>query len=99
MSLLGSFPQQVGEVMDYYIDYAEWFSTRKDKPLESGFNAVVEPGVEISEFSVDPVTMLARVVVDSTASEDGIDCKVTVWLTTTTGIVKEDDFVVKVRET
>lgn len=96
MPLLGTFKQQVGEVMDYYIDYTEWFSTRKDSPKQ--FDVEPVDGAELVEFSVDPATKMARVILDSNASVDGTSVKVTVHLTTTTDIVKEDDFVVKIKE-
>lgn len=97
MALLGSFPQQVGEVMDYYISYVDWYSTRKDKPAD--FAAECEPGVEIIDFVIDSEAKLAKVTVDTINSQDNTESKITVWHTTTTGIIKEDDFIVRVRET
>lgn len=94
MAVLGRFNQQPGETMDYYLDYTKWFSTREDNPLSAQVFAAT--GVTLAGFALDQQRKTVRVVLRQPT--DGLTSKITVRLTTDSGVIKEDDFVVKGKE-
>ena len=90
-SILGRFVKQPDEVLDYDVDYTDWFTNRTD--AASTFTAVAEPGIVV-DSSARTGNVVKVVLSGGTANAQ---YKVTVKLTTSTGIVKEADFIVKVK--
>lgn len=91
-SVLGKFVKQPTEVLDYFVDYSEWFSTRDDTP--SSVATTAETG--ITHVSSTIIGETVRVVLSG--GTDGQQYKITVRLTTAGGLVKEADFLVRVKE-
>ncbi len=91
-SILGRFSKQSTETLDYDVDYTDWFVGRTDTP--STFTSTAEAGITIVSSS------LSGKVVKTILSggTDGSSYKVTVRLTTSSGIIKEADFVVKIKD-
>jgi hypothetical protein len=91
MSLLGRFTKQPAEVLDYDVDFTDFFEGRTDTP--ASFSVVAEPGITVigSSRSGNVVKVLLS------GGTDGTAYKVTVLLTTTTGVVREADFQVTVK--
>lgn len=94
MAVLGRFNQQPGETMDYYIDYTKWFSTREDAPVSA--QVPTPAGITLAGFALDADRKTVRVVLHQAV--DGVASKITVRLTTNSGVTKEDDFIVKGKE-
>ncbi len=92
MRLLGKFKQQPSEVLDYELDFTEWFEGRLDTPVS--FTAVSVGGAEIVGQLLDG--MVVRLIIGGVA--DGSKSLITVKLTTSSGIVREVDFVVAAQE-
>ena len=92
-ALLGKFSKQPGEVLDYDVDFTEWFSTRTD--TATSFTVTVSSAA-ITVVSSARTGNVVRVILSGGAS--GGSYKVTVRLTTSSGIVKEADFQVAVKE-
>lgn len=90
--VLGRFVKQPNEVLDYNVDYTDWFVDRTDSPASE--TAVADDGIVVG--SVSRNGNVVKVVLSGGTS--GQSYKVTVRLTTTTNIVKEADFIVRVRE-
>ena len=93
MAILARFQKQPNEVLDYDVDYSEWFAPRTDSP--STAEVVVEPGIIFK--SASRVGNIGQVTLGG--GEDEIDYKITVRLTTTNGLIREADFLIQVRET
>jgi hypothetical protein len=91
-SILGRFVKQPSEVLDYDVDFTDWFANRSDSPHSC--TVVVEPG--LTKVSESITGNVVKIVLSGGTS--GSRYKVTVRLTTTVGIVKEADFQVAVRE-
>lgn len=91
-TILGKFSKQPAEVLDYDVDFTDWFSNRTDTP--ASFVVVVEPGITV--FSSSRTGNIVKVVLSGGTS--GGKYKVTVRLTTVLGLVKEADFQVTVKE-
>ena len=90
--ILGKFKKQPGEVLDYDVSYEDFFSNRNDTLN----NATVVADAGITVDSVDLNGELVKVVLSG--GTNGVTYKVTVTMTTTIGIVKEDEFQVTVKE-
>jgi hypothetical protein len=90
--LLGKFIKQPGEILDYDVDFSEWFENRTDTP--ASHTATAETGITIvsSQLSGSVVKVILS------GGTDGEAYKVTVRLTTSAGLVKEVDFQVKLKE-
>jgi len=91
---LGVNPQQPNEILDYDIDYNEWMADRPDVALSVTVTA--EPGLVVFGFGL--IGNVCRAVIGG--GVDGQTYKVTVRLTTssTPQVVKENDFLVRIRE-
>lgn len=95
IAVLGKFFKQPAEILDYDVDYTDWFSNRTDAPAASNPVTVsVEPGITLVTFSRTGLVVKA-VISGGTA---GTKYKVTVRMTTTAGLVKEADFTITVKE-
>lgn len=89
---LGRFTKQSAEVRDYDVDYTDYFVGRSDAP--ASFAVTVAAGITL-------VTSARTGNVVKVVLSDGVNggqYKVTVRLTTTSGIVREIDFLVRVRD-
>lgn len=89
---LGRFEKQPAEILDYDVDYSEWFADRDDTP--ESFTTVVPAGVTL--VSSQLLGQVVKLVIGGGTA--GATYKITVRLTTATGLVKESDFSVKVKE-
>jgi len=109
MTALASYAKQPAEVIDYDIDYAEYFAT--DDRIDSTGVPAEPRNAYFNVSSVSEVT--PTLVVDSTyvigegkvlklwvsGGTNGVSYKVTARVTSTGGRVKEVEFKVKVRDT
>ena len=91
-TILGKFSKQPAEILDYDVDYTEWFSNRIDTP--STFTVTAETGITV----VSTARTGKVVKVTLSGGTTGVKYKVTIRLTTTLGLVKEADFTVSVKE-
>ena len=92
MSILGSFVKQPLEILDYDVDFGAWFVGRGDTPVSIAITT--DPGIVLSGNSL--VGTMAKVVLSG--GTDGVKYKITVRLTTSSGITREADFYVSVKE-
>lgn len=92
ISILGKFYKQPTEVLDYDVDYTDWFSNRADTP--ASFVVVAEAGITVVGSS--RVGNVVKVILSG--GTDGVKYKITVRLTTSASLVKEADFTVTVKE-
>lgn len=91
VAILGKRTKQPDEILDYDVNYDEWFSNRTDTP--ASYTVDAETGITL--VSDDLAGNVVRVVLGGGTA--GESYKITVLLTTSDGIVKEADFVVKVK--
>jgi len=92
MSILGKYKKQPSETLDYDVSYASFFSTRTDDIAT--VSATAETGLTIgAQARLDKVLK-----VFISGGTDGASYKVTVVMTTTTGVIKEDEFVITIKE-
>lgn len=91
VAIIGRDTKQPDEHLDYDVDFSEWFEGRTDSP--ASFTASVPTGLTLdsSGLSGDKVRLVLS------GGTDGEQYKVTVLLTTTDLIVKEADFIIKVK--
>lgn len=92
MSILGRFPKQPSEILDYQVDYSEWAADRTDTPVS--FVVTAETGITVTASSRSG--WIVTVVLSGGTS--GTKYKITVRLTTSSGVVREADFIVSVKE-
>jgi hypothetical protein len=92
VAILGKFQKQPSEILDYDVDYTDWFSNRVDTP--ASFTTVLETGITLAGSSRTG-NVVKLILSGGTA---GTKYKATVRLTTTAGLVKEADFTVTVKE-
>lgn len=88
----GKFEKQPAEILDYDVDYTEWFGDRADTPE----SYVVVVPVGITKVSDALTGNVVKVVLGGGTA--GTKYKITVRLTTASGLVKESDFELKVKE-
>lgn len=91
-AILGRFVKQPAEVLDYDVDYTDWFSNRADAPSAAAVS--VPTGITL----VSSILVGRTVKVTLSGGVAGERYKVTVLLTTTAGMVKEADFIVSVKD-
>ena len=89
---LGRFTKQSAEVRDYDVDYADYFQGRIDTPA----SFIVTAAAGITLVSSARTGNVVKVVLSD--GVDGNQYKITVRLTTSSGIVREADFLVRVRD-
>ena len=94
VSIIGRFEKQSTETLDYYVLYSDWFSNRLDSPAT--FELVAQSGITVAESSLSGTTV--KVVL--AGGVNGTKYKITVRLTTNaaTPIVKEADFIVRIKD-
>jgi hypothetical protein len=91
-AVLGKFDKQPAEILDYDVDFTDWFTNRTDAP--SSHVATADDGITI--VSATRSGNVVKVILSGGTS--GTSYKITVRLTTTAALVKEADFVVKIKE-
>lgn len=91
-TLLGKFIKQPSEILDYDVDFGQWFAGRSDSPVSH--ETTVETGITLVSSILSGEVV--RVVLAGGAN--GQTYKVTVRMTTSNGLVKEADFAVRIRE-
>lgn len=92
MAILGKFIKQPAEVLDYDIDFGDWFEGRNDTPLS--YVVTADPGIEV-DGSARTGNVIKVLLSGGTA---GTRYKITTRLTTNAGLVKEAEFYVTVKE-
>lgn len=92
-TILGRFTKQSAEVRDYDVDFTDWFSNRTDTPLSVAVTA--EAGITIVGT---PAINNRTVKIILSGGTNGAKYKLTCRLTTSTGIVREVDFIVRVKD-
>lgn len=96
MAILGRYTMQPGETLDFDVSYDDWFTGRADTYLSHV--AVVEAGLVLVGSIANGNVIKCVVKPDPLVYVNGQRYKVTVRLTTTSGIVKEADFYITVKE-
>jgi hypothetical protein len=91
-AVLGKFDKQPAEILDYDVDFTDWFANRTDSP--SSHTATADAGITI--VSATRTGNVVKVILSGGVS--GTTYKVTVRMTTTAALVKEADFAVKIKE-
>lgn len=91
-TLLGKFSKQTDEILDYYVDYSEWFADRADTPQSIAVTS--EAGLTVVSSAI--VGLTVKIVVSG--GTNGSTYKVTCKLTTTSGIVREADFTITIKD-
>lgn len=104
-AIIGRFTKQPSEILDYDVDFSDWFEGRTDTP--ASFTAAVDAGTVAPGVTAGAGTPAA--IVSATRTGNVIKVilsggrpqtkyKVTVQLTTVAGLLKEADFTVAVKE-
>jgi hypothetical protein len=88
MAILRTFKKQPGEVLDYDINFATWLAAVSD--TGASMAVVVDTGITLGATSLTNGVAKARL--------SGTSYKMTITLTTTGGLVKEDEIVIEVLE-
>ena len=91
-AVLGKFDKQPAEILDYDVDFTDWFANRTDAP--SSHTATAPDGITI--VSATRTGNVVKVILSG--GTEGTSYKITVRLTTTAALVKEADFTVKIKE-
>lgn len=95
VAIIGKFEKQPAEILDYDVDYTEWFSNRTDEPAAADpIETIVESGITLVDATL--TGLVVKVVLSGGTA--GTRYKITVRMTTVAGLVKEADFTVTVKE-
>lgn len=92
VQIYGRFSKQPNEVLDYDVDMTDWFSNRADSI--ASFTVSVPTG--ITEVGSNRNGNVIKIILSG--GSIGEKYKVTVLVTTSTGVVKEVDFIVSIKE-
>lgn len=97
MAVLGTFTMQPADEWDYDLDYADWL------PESDGISEFAEPTVTVAPDGLDVISVTRdydnkRVKVWIGGGSDGEDYKVEVTMTSSEGRVRQDEFIISVRE-
>ena len=92
MAILGKFTKQPNEVIDYDVDFTDWFADRADTP--SAYVVTADIGITVVG-SARTGNVIKIILAGGTT---GTRYKVQTRLTTTAGLVKEAEFTVAVKE-
>lgn len=90
--MLGKFKKQPGETLDYPVSYSDFFAGRSDSL--TSVEVTAEAGITLISQVVDG--QVCRVVLSG--GTDDVTYKITLRMRTTTGIIKEDEFRLSVKE-
>jgi hypothetical protein len=108
MAVLGKYWQTPSENKRYVIDYTDWLDSVSGELLTSvAFVGVpitplpvpVPPALNVPlafAFTLDPTSM--KVFVFVSAGDDGVQYKVLVTINTNAGQIKEDEFLVNIKD-
>lgn len=91
-TILGRFTKQPAEILDYDVDFSDWFTNRLD--TLASFTVTADAGITVvgSTRSGNVVKVILS------GGTSGTKYKIQIQLTTSAGMVKEADFVVAVKE-
>ena len=92
MAILGKFTKQPNEVLDYDVDYTDWFAARTDAP--STYTVLADAGITVVG-SARTGNIIKIILAGGTT---GTKYKIQTRLTTTASLVKEAEFTVAVKE-
>jgi hypothetical protein len=92
MAILRTFKKQPGEVLDYDINFAAWLTAVSD--TGASMAVVVDTGITLGATSLTNGVAKARL----SGGSSGTSYKMTITLTTTGGLVKEDEIMIEVLE-
>jgi len=90
--IIGKYTKQPGETLDYEVIYDDFFSNRPDSAVSA--IATAQAGITI----VSQLLTGNDFKVVLSGGTTGTKYKITILMTTTEGIVKEDEFFVVVKE-
>ena len=90
-TILGRFIKQPDERLRYAVSYVDWLAARND--TAASFSVTAEDGVTVEEATLQAGVIY--MVLEGGLS--GASYKVTTLLTTTAGLIKEADFILKVK--
>lgn len=90
-AILGRRTKQPDETRDYDVSFEDWFSNRSDTPVSH--TTAVETGITLVSSTL--TGEVVKVILSGGTS--GEQYKVTVLLTTSSGVVREGDFIVRVK--
>lgn len=93
MAILGTFPKQPLERLDYDIDFSEWLSAG-DTVVSA--TVIAATGIEAETPLIDTTQKIVKVWI--TGGTSGVTYKVQVTAVTTEGRIKEGEIRIKVRE-
>ncbi len=91
-AILGKFKKQSAEILDYDVDYTDWFADRDDTP--ASYTVTVESGLTL--VADGRTGMVVKVVLGG--GTNLTKYKITVRLTSTSALVKEADFTVTIKD-
>lgn len=91
-TILGRFTKQSQEILDYDVDFTDWFEGRTSSP--STFTVSYDDGITV--VSSARTGNVVKVVLSG--GTNGEKYKITVRLTTTDNLVKEADFIVRIKD-
>ena len=93
-TVLGKVVKQPEEVLDYYVSFDDWFVGRSDAP--ASHEVITDAGITLEDDT--RIDNTVRIVLSGGTA--GEQYKITVRITTdaTPPIIREGDFIVKVRE-
>ena len=89
--ILARFTQEPDEVLDYDVVYDQWFVGRLDTPSVAVVS--VDSGIAVVDYELRVLTKVVKIILGYPA--DGVQYKITTRLQTTSGIIKEAEFMVK----
>ena len=93
VTIVGKFQKQSAEILDYDVDFTDWFSNRVDTP--ASVSVTVPSGIT----QVGGGTITGKFVkVILSGGTNGTKYEITVRLTTSAGLVKEADFTVTIKD-
>ncbi len=92
MAILATFTQQPTEILDYDVDFSAFLNAISDTAVSHTVTS--EPGITVNSSSLNA----GRVKVWVTGGLSGQKYKITVRLTTDGGRLKEEEIVIKVKE-
>ncbi len=91
--ILDTYTKQPAEVLDYDIDYTDWLEAGD---IIVGKTVTVDTGLNIDSSSIFGASLKVKVWLSG--GTHGTTYKVTVTITTLLGMVKQDEFKIRVKE-
>lgn len=90
--ILGKYKKQPGETLDYLVSYLDFFANRTD--LIATVEVTPESGLTLVSTAINAKS----VTIVLSGGSNAVSYKVTIVMTTTSGIVKEDEFYITIKE-